>query len=416
MTSAAGLGRVADLLRAAHIDPALAGERVLHPIVEERRRELGDRDADAYADRLLRDPAEFGRLRERITVPETWLFRYPASFEALRARLSRPGTTAFRALSVACATGAEPYSVAATALAAGVPADGIEVVAVDPSEAALERAAAGRYGRMGVRGGLPSWAATWFREDPSGVTVDPAVRACVRFVHGAAPEALEALPAAAFDAVFCRNLGIYLGEPGRAAIGRALLRVLRPDGALFLGHAERPALFGLADRLEPLPDAPAGSFAHAVRAAVAPPRVARAVAAAPPVAIARTPAPAAPAARPAHLPASPASPSSPRPLATPAPCLADARAAADAGDLAAALELAQALHAAGDRSASLLELLGSIHSGLGLHAVAEGWLRQAVYVDPSHPEALLQLAALAERRGDRAQAERYRMRAAGGGR
>jgi chemotaxis protein methyltransferase WspC len=410
MTSTAGLGRVADLLRAAHIDPALAGARVLHPIVEERRRELGDRDADAYADRLLRDPAEFGRLRERITVPETWLFRYPASFEALRARLSRPGTDAFRALSVACATGAEPYSIAATALAAGIPAERIEVVAVDPSEAALERAATGRYGRMGVRGGLPSWAATWFREDPSGVTVDPAVRARVRFLHGAAPEALEALPAAGFDAVFCRNLGIYLGDAGRAAIGRALLRVLRPDGVLFLGHAERPALFGLADRLESLPDAPAGSFAHSVRAAGASARVAPGTTT---TAVAGPPRAPAPAARPSRPSAAPAAA---RPDATPRPRLSDARAAADAGNLAAALELAEGLHAAGDRSASLLELLGSIHSGLGLHAVAEGWLRQAVYVDPSHPEALLQLAALAERRGDREQAERYRLRAAGGGR
>jgi chemotaxis protein methyltransferase WspC len=410
MNAVAGLGRVADLLRAAHIDPALAGERVLQPIVEERRRELGDRDADAYADRLLRDAAEFGRLRERITVPETWLFRYPASFESLRARLSRPGTNAFRGLSVACATGAEPYSIAATALSAGIPAERVEVVAVDPSEAALERAATGRYGRMGVRGGLPSWAATWFREDPSGVTVDPVVRARVRFVHGAAPEALEALPAGDFDAVFCRNLGIYLGESGRASIGRALLRVVRPDGAIFLGHAERPALFGLADRLEPLPDAPAGSFAHAVRAAGASPRVATAAPAIAPAGQPRMPAPHARPSRP------PAAPGAPRPDATPTPGLAHARAAADAGNLADALELAQALHAAGDRSASLLELLGSIHSGLGLHAVAEGWLRQAVYVDPSHPEALLQLAALAERRGDRDQAERYRLRAAGDGR
>jgi chemotaxis protein methyltransferase WspC len=103
--------------------------------------------------------------------------------------------------------------------------------------------------------------------------------------------------------------------------------------------------------------------------------------------------------------------------ATPGPPPAgidDARARADAGQLAEALEIAERLHAAGDRSAALLELLGSIHSALGLDAIAEGWLRQAVYVDPSHAEALLQLAALAERRGDRDQAERYRARAAGG--
>lgn len=404
-----GLGRVADLLRAAHIDPVLAGERVLRPVVEERRRELGDRDVDAYADRLLRDPSEFGRLRERITVPETWLFRYPASFEALRAMLSRPGTCGFRGLSVACATGAEPFSMVATALAAGVPADAIDVTAIDPSVAALERAAAGRFGRMAVRGGLPTWAAAWFREDPAGVTVDPEVRRRVRFVQGAAPEAIDALEAGAFDAVFCRNLGIYLDESGRAAIGHALLRVLRPGGTMFLGHAERPALFGIADRLAPLSGATAGSFAHALRGADAPPRATKPTVAGrtgPAAAVRTMPRPTATASRP---------PAAAR--ATPGPPSAgidDARARADAGQLAEALEIAEHLHAAGDRSAALLELLGSIHSALGLDAIAEGWLRQAVYVDPSHAEALLQLAALAERRGDRDQAERYRARAAGG--
>jgi chemotaxis protein methyltransferase WspC len=413
-----GLGRVADLLRAAHIDPALAGERVLLPVVDERRRELGDRDVDAYADRLLRDPAEFGRLRERITVPETWLFRYPASFEALRGMLPRPGARGFRGLSVACATGAEPFSMVATALAAGIPADAIDVVAIDPSAAALERAATGRFARMAVRGGLPPWAAAWFREDPTGVTVDAVVRGRVRFVQGAAPEAIDALEADAFDAVFCRNLGIYLGEPGRAAIGRALLRVLAPGGAMFLGHAERPALFGIADRLEPLPGAPAGSFAHARRGADAPARAAMPTAAARmgTVSVGRT----MPVAAAARVSAAPGATASRTPAAAHATSgrasagIDDARARADAGQLAEALEIAERLHAGGDRSAALLELLGSIHSALGLDAIAEGWLRQAVYVDPLHAEALLQLAALAERRGDRDQAERYRTRAAGG--
>jgi len=417
-----GLARVADLLRAAHIDPALAGERVLRPVVEERRRELGDRDADAYADRLLHDPAEFGRLRERITVPETWLFRYPASFDALRAIVSRPGARGFRGLSVACATGAEPFSMVATALAAGIPAGAIDVVAIDPSAAALERAAAGRFGRMAVRGGLPTWAAAWFREDPAGVTVDPELRRRVRFVQGAAPEAIDALDADAFDAVFCRNLGIYLGETGRAAIGRALLRVLAPGGAMFLGHAERPALFGIADRLEPLPGAPAGSFAHARRGTDPPTRATMpAVAGRTGMPSAGREAPRATAPRATSAPAAtatrpPAAASTSMPAASgrPSAGIDDARARADAGQLAEALEIAERLHAGGDRSAALLELLGSIHSALGLDALAEGWLRQAVYVDPSHPEALLQLAALAERRGDRDQAGRYRARATGG--
>lgn len=411
-----GMARVADLVRAAHIDPALAGERVLRPIVDERCRALGDPDADAYAERLLRDPAEFGRLRERITVPETWLFRYPASFEALRRMLSGAGTRGFRGLSVACATGAEPFSMVATALSAGIPAASIEVTAVDPSAEALARAAAGRFGRMAVRGGLPPWGAAWFREDPAGVTVDPQVRNCVRFVQGAAPEAIDALPARSFDAVFCRNLGIYLADAGRAEIGRALLRVVRPDGAVFLGHAERPALFGLGERLAPLADAPAGNFGHVVREAGSPaggPAGSPAVTAHGGVRRVTT--------RAARTPASAVRPAAAMPASAvaradpdAAPGIAHARACADAGNLSEALEAAERLHAGGDRSAALLELLGSIHSALGLDAIAEGWLRQAVYVDPSHAEALLQLAALAERRGDRDQADRYRARAAGG--
>ena len=412
-----GLPRVADLLRAAHIDPALASERVLGPLVEERRLALGDQDDDAYADRLVHDAAEFGRLRERITVPETWLFRYPASFESLRGMLRGAPTRGFRGLSVACATGAEPFSMVATALSAGIPAASVEVIAIDPSAEALARAASGRFGRMAVRGGLPPWAAEWFREDPGVVTVHPDVLGRVRFVQGAAPEAIDALPADAFDAVFCRNLGIYLTDAGRAGIGRALLRVVRPDGAVFLGHAERPALFGLADRLAPLSDGPAGSFGFAVRPVGAEaPGVARVGdrgrAASRGVApeLARAPAPAARREAARQAPGRAMAPAA----ADPASGIDQARACADAGNLAEALEVAERLHAGGNRSAALLELLGSIHSALGLDALAEGWLRQAVYVDPSHAEALLQLGALAERRGDHEQAARYRARAAGG--
>ena len=56
--------------------------------------------------------------------------------------------------------------------------------------------------------------------------------------------------------------------------------------------------------------------------------------------------------------------------------------------------------------------LGTVEAALGRPAEAEAWLRQAVYLAPSHPEALVQLALLAEARGDHGLATRYRMRAA----
>ena len=91
-----------------------------------------------------------------------------------------------------------------------------------------------------------------------------------------------------------------------------------------------------------------------------------------------------------------------------------ARAAADAGDLRRAAEIAERIHSTGDRSLALMELLGAVHLGLGDSTRAESALRQIVYMDPQNVEALLHLAILAERRGDEALAQRYRLRAAKG--
>jgi chemotaxis protein methyltransferase WspC len=94
--------------------------------------------------------------------------------------------------------------------------------------------------------------------------------------------------------------------------------------------------------------------------------------------------------------------------------LQSARAAADAGNLRQAADIAERIHSTGDRSLALMELLGSVHLGLGDSTRAESAWRQVVYLDPQNVEALLHLAILADRRGDAALAQRYRGRAAKG--
>lgn len=402
------LARISDLLTRSQIDPSLAREDAIAAIVDERRREVGG-DLDDYAVRLERDPDELARLRERITVPETWLFRYPAAFELLRTRIAgRPG---FRALSVASATGAEPFSIAAAALAAGIPAARVRVDAVDPNPEAIARASSGRLGRMAVRGGIPGWADGMFRMDDDGVTVGEDVRRCVHLHRGSAPVATGSFPNGSCDAVFCRNLAIYLSADARAAIGRELDRVLADDGVLFVGHAERPAAFGLGERFAPACEQAHGAFAwvrtpmpHASEPHAAPER--RTV---------TLPVEGRDRTIRARVPVPPAAPRDPRATMPPARAtLDDARAAADAGRLEDARACAIAVHAAGERSVELFHLLGTIEAALGRPAEAEGWLRQAVYLAPSHPEALVQLALLADARGDHGLATRYRARAARG--
>jgi chemotaxis protein methyltransferase WspC len=429
MSATNALERIGELLRAVHLDGALTAPEAIRSIVDERLRATGASSLDAYAELAARSSDEVARLREQIAVPETWLFRYPGSFEALQHRMSTSTSRLFRVLSVACATGAEPFSIAATALSAGLRPDQVSVIGIDPNPAALASARRAELGRMAVRGELPTWASPWIESKNGVAKIDPAVRACCEFREGVAPTSLIDLPAGSFDAVFCRNLAIYLGESGRRVIGERLAALLKPDGMLFLGHAERPALFGLEATFEPASPAVSGSFAFSRRSTPAPtkpmlaafdlqPQVTPWESYAPPRA---TPAPSAPvstrsnpapaAAATASTPAAPASAASAS--STNSQLLA-ARAAADAGNLARAAELTEHLHAAGDRSLALMELQGAIFMAMGDATRAENVLRQVVYLDPGNVEALLHLAVLAERRGDGALALRYRQRAAKG--
>ena len=225
--------------------------------------------------------------------------------------------------------------------------------------------------------------------------------------------------------MFCRNLAIYLSDTGRRAIGEQLDALLHADGILYLGHAERPALFGLESGFESVQGGQPGAFAFARRSVATP-----AVNWAPPVQTDRwadrdrAPLPQTSPVPPSTI-AAPKSPSSNAAAArtpvtvtsnepTESKMLQSARAAADAGDLHKAADIAERIHSTGDRSLALMELMGSVHLGLGDVIRAESAWRQVVYLDPQNVEALLHLAILADRRGDAALAQRYRLRAAKG--
>lgn len=415
------LERIGAVLRDGQIDPSLVAPEALRPLAEDRRRSVAAADLDAYAALVERDVTEAARLRALVAVPETWLFRYPASFELLRGWIAagRPGR--FRALSVACATGAEPFSIAATAIAAGVPAEAVEVLAIDPNPDALRQARDGALGRLAARGAIPQWAHGTVCVGPDGTpVVAPEVRARVRFVAGRAPEALPEQSAGGFDAVFCRNLAIYLAPEARRAIGARLAELVRPGGLLFLGHAERLSHFGIEDRFAATDAAHPGAFAAERRTTPVQASTAQrgASTAQHGSTGARPGTPAVPARAPARGRSAPApanaapAPSAPhRAPALPA-TVADVRALADRGDLRDALDAARRLHDAGNREVGLLELLGTLHLALGELTPAEDALRSAVYLDPLNAAALIQLGVLAERRGDAGQAARYRERAA----
>jgi chemotaxis protein methyltransferase WspC len=92
--------------------------------------------------------------------------------------------------------------------------------------------------------------------------------------------------------------------------------------------------------------------------------------------------------------------------------LADARSAADRGDPTRAAALAEQHLAAHSPSAAAFNLLGVAKAMAGDPAEAEAAFTRALYLDPRHYDALVQLLVLAEARGDTAAAANYRRRAA----
>jgi chemotaxis protein methyltransferase WspC len=91
--------------------------------------------------------------------------------------------------------------------------------------------------------------------------------------------------------------------------------------------------------------------------------------------------------------------------------LQTAQSLADAGRLAEAEELCRACLRERGPSAQAYYLLGLVCDAAGETGQAVTSYRKALYLEPNHGDALLQLALLAEKDGDRATARLFRQRA-----
>jgi chemotaxis protein methyltransferase WspC len=333
---------------------------------------------------------EFDALVDLVVVPESWILRDPAVFEtALRfvqARLlTRPGRQV-RVLSLPCAGGEEPYSLAMLLAHAGIEPEHCRIDAFDLSRAAIARARAGRFTRNAFRGGDQGLRARFFTEDGDEQVIGAAPRAYVAFVQANLFDVAPAVTGT-YDLVFCRNLLIYFDLATQQRAAARLAALLADDGLLLAGYAEAPALC----RAGFAPRTPHDTFAlrkHGRRAADvlgAPPR---------------------PAARPAPRASAPPPPPPPRDL------LAEAKAHADAGRLAHAEDACRALLAVRADDAEAWFLLGLTAECTGRPQGAQDCWRRCVYLDPDHYEALCGLALLAEQRGDLVLGASLRERAA----
>jgi chemotaxis protein methyltransferase WspC len=442
--------RAADFLaETVGLDAGVLGAGAIDAAVRARCAALAVDEA-SLVDRLRRDPAEAESFLAGLLVHETWLFRDRAPFELLgsiAARAARSGTLPLRVLSFPCATGEEAWSIAATLLDTGLAPGDFRVLACDLEPGALRTARRGVYPERAFRGTGDLRAARLFprdREAGGSVAAPPDARPSVEFRRANLLGVAGLRGEGPFDVVFCRNALVYMTPTARARVVEGLREILAPGGVLVVGHSEVPTL--LARGFAAI--GPPGAFAVATTPSAG--EVAASAAAAFIREGARSPRPERESARPDTAavrardprprPPSPAA-SAPEPgpgdrvapstgvvlaagsaradgaasagvAATAAPeTLEEARRLADAGHLLPAERLVRSVLRHGPDSAEAHLLLGVLLVAGRREAEARLALERALYLDPGCEEALLHLAALAERGGDAVHAARLRARA-----
>ena len=378
--------------------------------VGQRMEQTGFADSAAYLHAIT--PAEMTQLIELVVVPESWLFRDPQAFyatvELVQERWARGRAT--RILSIPCAGGEEPYSMAMALRDGAMPKQAFSIDAYDLSPGCIERAQAGIYGRNAFRAQDVAFRERYFTHvaDDAYRIID-SLREQVTFRQGNLLQFDTATYSRHYDVIFCRNLLIYFDKPTTRAAIANLSALLADDGMLLAGYAEVPSF--CQNGFAPL------QFrqAFALKKDATPPAAVIQVAALPPPT--RTLRSVPPAPRPAPARAAPAPAARPRPVPVQAPqppadLLAEARRLADRGQLREAGEKCHVHLARVPEAAEAYFMLGIINELAGKMDLADDYWRRCIYLQPDHYEALCHLSLLAERNGNHTAATTLKARAA----
>ena len=388
------------------LDVASIGAWIIERAVDDRQLACRLPDAQAYWDYLQSSAAELQALIEAVVVPETWFFRDREAFTSL-ARLALDewapthSGSVLRVLSLPCSTGEEPYSAAIALLAAGMPPERFHIDAIDISARVLAVAERAVYSRNSFRGSDLGFRDEHFTATPEGMRLNDNVRNQVRFQQGNLFAPRFRTAAESYNAIFCRNLLIYLDRATQDRAVGLLEYLLSEDGTLFVGPAETGLLLSHDFTSARQPMAFAFRKTSVVSAAVesacrvqvptTPPRPPR------PVVLQRPPRPVVPPA--------------PRPVAARPVCdIAEAARLADQGRLTEAARLCEEHIRVHGATAQALYLMGLIRDAAGDPREAAQYYRKVLYLDRNHDDALIHLALLVEKQGDLVAARRLRDR------
>jgi chemotaxis protein methyltransferase CheR len=205
---------------------------------------------------------ELARFINAVTTNKTGFFREAHHFSYLRerwiprleARAGRGADRIVRIWSAGCSSGEEPYTIAITLMDAlrDAAAWNVRILASDIDTDVLQRAEAAIYSLDDVetvpRASLYRHFLRGTAANPGLVRVRAELRRLVTFRRINLLD--EAWPIrATFDVIFCRNVLIYFDRSTQARVLERLIRFVKDDGLLVLGHSE--SVHGLVEGVRP---------------------------------------------------------------------------------------------------------------------------------------------------------------------
>jgi chemotaxis protein methyltransferase CheR len=181
---------------------------------------------------------------ELLTTNETYFFRELSQLRAFERSVLprlREQSEVRRSLSVwsaGCSTGEEAYTIAILVTASKLfEGFAVRVLGSDISRRVLQVARKGVFRDASFRA-MPSQYTKHFTTQRDGMVVAPEIRSLCQFAHFNLLDESRAVLIGRVDAIFCRNVLIYLDADTRERIVRMFYERLHPGGFLMLGHSE----------------------------------------------------------------------------------------------------------------------------------------------------------------------------------
>ncbi|SMC09565.1 CheR family methyltransferase [Nitratiruptor tergarcus] len=184
---------------------------------------------------LQSDENLFKTFIEELTVSQSFFFRESSHFDILVELIHKEHIIAPSILSLPCANGEEPYSIAIVLLQNGIESFSIDAIDINPK--AIEKAMNGKYEKRALINLDENIKKRFFNCKDRYCVVKNFLKQFINFYTlNLFDDAI--LTFGKYDFIFCRNLFIYLDAVKKEEALHIFHKVLKPEGYLFVSFSD----------------------------------------------------------------------------------------------------------------------------------------------------------------------------------